>query len=234
MKKIIIFAICLVIFIFFCVSLTQMNRNNTSDSFVENREVSLQYEITEEVYQFKSVNISYPTLYVNDNPLVEFNNTIKNIVFFGTSEEEIENYPGVFYIASNYEITYFDDQIISLYITVDEAQGMSKGTYHQTGFVYDIESNRQLYLNDFIEQDYLLEMLNTVEVYSDPFLEWLQNESDNDKYSHYMLLSNATFEEGSASTFYLTDDTICLCVSCSIPATRTQKLLIEIVYDWMK
>ncbi|MFI3202496.1 MAG: hypothetical protein R3Y54_13425, partial [Eubacteriales bacterium] len=207
----------------------------------------VRYEVMEHTYQSKDVMISYPTIVIDDVPLTQLNEYIHQYLLRGEREEDIENYIGEIYREGSYDITYYDNEILSMILTRDYSIGEQGTDMDQMGIIYSLAEDRLLFLDDLVEQEELLEGIPQLDLTIDANLKYLQDMRGGD--SVEVLLKNATFEHATLveekgishilkdseySSAYITQDGIGLYLKCDMKSIRATGAIVEIVYDWTK
>ena len=190
------------------------------------------YGVCEENYSYKDdVEVFYPRIDIyGDNAAAEkVNDDIKNALFAGLDEAEIESYPGVLQLNTQYAITYYDESIFSLFAHVDVAQGGTRGAEYCVGKTYSVTTGEELSLGSFgITKEKLQSAAEKKTVYLSPVLQML-HEYDESLYSPDTWIESLDIDD--CDTFFLSERAVNLIVPTA-PNMHEYNGIMQILFHW--
>ncbi len=122
------------------------------------------YSIKEKQISFDDVFISYPVFVSDDSPFEETVNTLLfEELFCGQDEEALRNFEGCQNFHNSYNITFANEDIVSICLHIDAAQGGSRGVELWHGVTFSISEQRFLRLSDICTWEDLVQCVDKPE-----------------------------------------------------------------------
>ncbi len=122
------------------------------------------YAIEEKQISFDDVFISYPVFVSDDSSFEETVNALLiEEMFYGQDEETLRNFDGCQNFNNSYNITFANEDIVSICLHIDATQGGSHGVELWHGVTFSISEQRFLCLSDICTREDLAQCVDKPE-----------------------------------------------------------------------
>ena len=217
-----------VILCFSCIALVQNQTARPANGDSPNT-TTVQYEkysIKEKQFSLKNVHISYPVFVSDGSPFEESINALlaKMLLCTQVDQEMMKNYRGEQYVNHFYDITFANEDIVSILIHIDVMRGGGRGSEYWVGVTWSIPEQRLLRLSDICTWEDLVQCVDTPE----DLLKEVPEEK-NDQYRADELPSEIRWD--SEDYFYLGPDFVGL-IFQNRASSKEKNWTLEIPFDW--
>lgn len=222
----------IVVFVILCFSCIAWVQNQTAKPADEDSPniTTVQYEkysIKEKQFSLKNVHISYPVFVLDSSPFEESINTLLAKVLLCTKvdQEMLKNYRGEEqYVNNYYDITFANEDIVSILVYTDFMQGGFRGSEGWIGVTWSIPEQRLLRLSDICTWEDLVQCVGTPE----DLLKGVPEEK-NGQYHADELPSEIRWD--SEDDFYLGSDYVGL-IFFNRESSKQENWTLEVPFDW--